>query len=77
MTGKEPYPELDSFNDENEITRRYKAEEFPNVDEILGGKIIHRCWLQLYQNANECLKELKILEERYEVASPSHFNSMI
>ena len=65
MTGDEPYPELDSFYDEEEVTRRFKAMEFPCVDGLIGGEIIRKCWLQMYQDVDECLRELRWVEDQY------------
>ncbi|KAF2817569.1 kinase-like protein, partial [Mytilinidion resinicola] len=62
ITGHEPYPELDSFDDEEEIRGRYERAEFPGTDAVLGGEIIRKCWVQLYQNAAQCLAELVALE---------------
>ena len=72
MSGNELYPELDTFYDEEEITRRFKAMEFPCVDGLVAGEIVRNCWLQRYQNINECLRDLILVEEQHTI---SHTNS--
>lgn len=44
MTGHESFPELDEHNDGEEIERRYRNKEFPDVHGITGGSIINKCW---------------------------------
>lgn len=62
MTGHEPFPDLDSIKNEDEITRRFRHGEFPDVEEILGGQIIHKCWTLAYTSVNKCAEELEALE---------------
>lgn len=62
MAGSEPFPELDSAWDDEEIERRFKAGQFPDVSCLPGGAIIHKCWLQQYGNVSECLQDLKELD---------------
>jgi hypothetical protein len=64
MTGHEPYPELNAFDDDEEIRRRYECAEFPVTDAILGGDIILKCWTQAYTTCLDCLEDVKALEER-------------
>lgn len=64
MTGHEPFPDLDPIEDEYEITRRFRHGEFPSLEEVLGGQIIHGCWTLAYKSVDECVEELKALEAR-------------
>ena len=68
MSGNELYPELDTFYDEEEITRRFKAMEFPCVDGLVAGEIIRKCWLQRYQNVDECLREVILVDEQHTIS---------
>ncbi|KAH6710667.1 kinase-like domain-containing protein [Leptodontidium sp. MPI-SDFR-AT-0119] len=50
MTGHEPFPELDSFDDDDEA-------------EILGGRIVHNCWAGAYGSASEVAEGFQKLIE--------------
>ncbi|KAF2254208.1 kinase-like protein [Trematosphaeria pertusa] len=64
MVGYEPFPELDELDDEEEIEKRYADGRFPALDGVMGGHIIHKCWSLAYNQVNECVEELKALEDR-------------
>jgi len=68
MTGHEPYPELDSIEDEARIEELYASGQFPELHEIVGQDVIWKCWSQLYETAEECAQELKDIEEAIELS---------
>jgi len=61
MTGHETFPELNSFDDDDEaeIMARYKSGQFPDLDVHLGGGIVRRCWEGAYGSASEVADELQ------------------
>ena len=65
VTGHEPYPDLDELDDEEEIEKRYEGGQFPDLDDVLGGQIIQRCWSLAYRNVDSCVEDLADLEKRY------------
>lgn len=58
ITGHEVFPDLDNSNDENEIQRRFRAEEFP-ADLHVCSKITEKCWKQCYSSSQQVLNDLK------------------
>ncbi len=48
MEGHEPFPELDSFADEDEITKRFSSGLFPERTFTLITKVLHKCWSAQY-----------------------------
>lgn len=65
MTGHEPFPELNPFDDDDEaeIMARYKSGRFPSLDGHFGGggRIVHKCWMGAYESASEAEFELQEL----------------
>lgn len=59
MTGHEPLPDLDSIKDEYEIIRWFRHGEFPDLEAVLAGQIMLKCWTLAYLVADECVEELK------------------
>jgi serine/threonine protein kinase len=57
MMGHEVFPTLDSFSEEEEITRRFSAGEFP-TDQHIFCKITENCWKQGYSSAEQVLIDL-------------------
>jgi hypothetical protein len=43
ITGYKPFPELDSFDDDDEaeIVARYRSGRFPGLDIYFGGRIVY------------------------------------
>jgi hypothetical protein len=58
MNGHEPFPELHASADEREIESRFRSQDFPVLDEALGGKIIRDCWAGNYKTAGEVVRDL-------------------
>jgi serine/threonine protein kinase len=59
FTGRAPYGELAS----DEVTRRYEAHIFPeDVNKLLCGDIIQRCWLGRFESAQLVYEALKTME---------------
>ena len=63
VTGSEPFPELDPFNDshEAEITARYKSGQFPVLESYFAGDVIRKCWTGKYESASELAGDLRRL----------------
>lgn len=62
VTGKPPFPELDTADDEDEICRRFKYGEFPILEYRQGGGVMLKCWTGGYESATKIGLDLKILE---------------
>ncbi|KAJ5852891.1 hypothetical protein N7534_005434 [Penicillium rubens] len=64
MTGHEVFPELDSWEDDEEILSRFQNGLFPN-DNHPCSQITEKCWKQQYRQAAEIVSDLCfILEAR-------------
>ncbi|KAF2207072.1 hypothetical protein CERZMDRAFT_115410 [Cercospora zeae-maydis SCOH1-5] len=61
MQGYEPFPELDTFEDEVVIQTRFALHEFPVLDNLLVGRIVHRCWSGAYAAVEEVVRDLRAL----------------
>ena len=59
MEGHEPFPDLDSHLDEEQIEARFKAHEFPEVQPLLMSRVIHKCWPGQYDSAEMVLQDLR------------------
>lgn len=64
VAGHELFPGLDELEDELEIERRFVEERFPNVDQLLGGAVIEKCWKQLYDDASICVQDIAELQQQ-------------
>lgn len=62
MMGHEVFPDLDGFKDEDEITRRFSAGEFP-LDPHICASITEKCWKQLYSSAGQVWTDLEYVRE--------------
>ncbi len=58
MHGHEPFPDLDSHRDEEQIEARFTAHQFPEVQPPLMSRVIHKCWAAQYDSAEAVLQEL-------------------
>ena len=58
MEGHEPFPELNSIDDEEEIKRRFVTCQFPKLQSRLMNRVIHRCWAGKYDSAEAVLQDL-------------------
>ncbi len=61
MMGHEVFPDLNSTDDEEEIERRFRAQEFPD-DRHPCRQIVSKCWNQLYRSAQEVLVDLNNIQ---------------
>jgi len=43
LKGYLPFPELDSWRDRLEIVSRFKAKQFPALDNVQGGNVVKKC----------------------------------
>jgi serine/threonine protein kinase len=59
VTGHEPYEELR----EAEVEERYMKRQFPDVDTVVAGEIIQRCWMVGYESAQQIEHDLLALPE--------------
>lgn len=60
MQGYEPFPELDTFEDEVVIQTRFALHDFPVLDNLIG-RIVHRCWSGAYAAVEEVVHDLRAL----------------
>lgn len=60
LTGEEPFPDLDTWDNEEEIALRWTTEQFPEHT-LLGDvrPILVNCWSGAYLSASELVVELK------------------
>lgn len=63
MRGHDPFPELDPFQekDELEIVKRFKSCLFPDMSAAMAGNIVHKCWRGEYASARDILHDLEKL----------------
>lgn len=61
MTGELPFPDLDLFDNEEEIQRRFQVGDFPPLEQQRGGDVIFKCWKGLYEDAAEIILDLQKL----------------
>ena len=59
MLGHEPFPDLDSHLDEEEIVARFESHQFPEMDSPLMKHVTHKCWAGEYDSAEAVLQDLK------------------
>ncbi|KAK4696948.1 hypothetical protein P7C71_g1056, partial [Lecanoromycetidae sp. Uapishka_2] len=57
MQGHEPFPELDSLNDEEQIERRFASHQFPEMESVLMNSVTHKGW------AGECISAEALLQD--------------
>ncbi|CDM30090.1 Tyrosine-protein kinase, catalytic domain [Penicillium roqueforti FM164] len=63
MTGHEPFPELDSFDDEEKIESLYEEGVFPSDEqEHICYYITEKCWKQQYQSARDVVRDITQLQ---------------
>ena len=58
MQGHEPFPDLDPFDDEEQITERFASRQFPEMDSLLMNGVTHKCWAGEYDSAEAVLQDL-------------------
>ena len=59
MEGHEPFPDLDSIEDEEEIERRFSKQQFPDLKCPPMTRVIHKCWKGSYESAGAVLRDLE------------------
>jgi serine/threonine protein kinase len=58
MEGHEPFPDLDSFDNEEEIEKRFASGRFPDLQYSVMQRMTHRCWAGSYESVHALLEEL-------------------
>ncbi|KAL8942661.1 MAG: hypothetical protein Q9211_001307 [Gyalolechia sp. 1 TL-2023] len=58
MEGHEPYSELDSSDDEEQIEARFLSRQFPEMESALMNCVTHKCWAGEYDSAEAVLQDL-------------------
>ncbi|KAJ6016303.1 hypothetical protein N7540_010894 [Penicillium herquei] len=61
MTGHEVFPELDSWEDDEEILSRFQYGQFP-VDKHVCCQITDKCWKQQYQSADDVVLDISMIQ---------------
>ncbi|KAJ5586998.1 uncharacterized protein N7459_002763 [Penicillium hispanicum] len=61
MTGREVFPELDSLDDDEEISSRFQNGLFP-IDNHLCYHITDKCWKQQYQSADDVVSDISLIQ---------------
>lgn len=62
ITGSQPFTDIDPVEEEEEVQRRFRDKEFPSLEIDCGGDIVRRCWMGLYQSAQEIVHDIERLE---------------
>ena len=57
LTDKLPFPEL-SVDDEDEIRGRFARQDFPPLEQLLGGDMIRNAWTGVYDDASRAMFDL-------------------
>ena len=71
MEGHQPYPELDSLDDEEEIVARFSNGRFPDIDCPSMNRVIHKCWAGEYDSAESVLQDLSFSTSKPESSNRS------
>lgn len=58
MQGHEPFPDLDPFDDEEQIETRFTSRQFPKLESLLMNRVTHKCWAGEYDSAEAVLQDL-------------------
>ncbi|KAL9016139.1 MAG: hypothetical protein Q9185_006493 [Variospora sp. 1 TL-2023] len=66
MLGHEPFPDMDSHANEEQIQARFASHQFPKVESLLMDCVIHKCWAGEYDSAEAVLQDL-----RFDAACPA------
>lgn len=61
MFGRQPFPDLNSFVDEDAIKDRFRSKIFPPLSAEMAGHIIHRCWKGEYESAENVVQDFEEL----------------
>ncbi|KAL8648015.1 MAG: hypothetical protein Q9210_005227 [Variospora velana] len=59
MLGHEPFPDLSSYHDEEQIEARFASHQFPEMDSLLMNRVTHKCWAGEYDSAEAVLQDLE------------------
>ncbi|KAL9104906.1 MAG: hypothetical protein Q9163_000223 [Psora crenata] len=59
MQGEEPFPDLDSGADADEIITRFSSGQFPELQSSLMNRVTHKCWAGVYDSAEVVLQDLE------------------
>lgn len=59
MTGHEVFPELDSLEDDEEISLRFQNGVFP-IDSHCCSHITEKCWKQEYKSADDIVSDISL-----------------
>ena len=65
MKGHEPYAELGSDHDEEQILKRFASGQFSEIDCSLMSQITHKCWAGKYNSVDEVLQDLEFVRVRW------------
>ena len=58
MQGHEPFPDLDPFDDEEQIKERFISRQFPELPSDLMNYVINKGWAGEYNSADAILQDL-------------------
>ncbi|OAA61938.1 Protein kinase-like domain protein [Niveomyces insectorum RCEF 264] len=58
VTGERPFAPLDPVDDEDEIQRRFKAKEYPDLEAERGGDVVRKCWSGDYAATDDVVRDL-------------------
>jgi len=59
MQGHEPFPDMDPFNNEEQIEARFASHQFPEMNSLLMNYVTHKCWTGEYDSAEAVLQDLE------------------
>ena len=61
LEGHQPYPDLDSDHDEEQIVERFMSGTFSDVKCSSMNRVIHKCWAGKYDSVSEVLQDLELV----------------
>lgn len=70
MEGHEPYPDLDSDNDEKLIMENFKSGQLPVVECSSMNRVIPKCWAGRLGSAEAVLFDLAFVHQRPAAGAP-------
>ena len=61
MEGHEPFPELDCFSDEEQIAKKFRSGQFPELGFSPMRDVIHKCWGGKYNSTEMVLQDIECI----------------
>lgn len=66
MNGQRLFPDLDPVEEDGEVQRRFRAGEFPMLEDERGGQVIRKCWMGEYETSSQVVDDLQGVHQALE-----------